>query len=601
MDVDMAIPATHGEPDPGHENESQAALHRILSVSLEPIGLARKFDIILDILFDISWLHIERKGAVFLADPGTACLYMVSNRFLGPSLCDQCAQVPYGHCLCGRAAASGMVVFRSHLDHDHETTYDGIADHGHYCQPILANGALLGVLNLYVAPGHAERRDERGFLQSVADTLAGIIERERVEEERERLITVVEDSPDYVGITDIHCRPLYFNRTIRELLGCQGMGEGSEVCRIDDLFVDWSARLVREEGIPTALTVGVWKGETSIRRADGSELPVSQVILAPQDEDNQPRFLATVCRDISDRKQVEVTLQTLALHEQHFANAVINSLPGIFFTLTQSGHLARWNENMERNLGYPAERLATMSLLDLVDGIDAARMQQAVEQADHGHAVTLEVRLRTVSGMPIPYLVSTTTINSSYGGGMAVVGVGFDISDRKALEMELVRQASVDYLTGAYNRRKFMAFLDFECAKVHRYGRPLALFMFDIDRFKAVNDVFGHDIGDRVLCEVVRRAQGCARKSDLFARWGGEEFAVLVSESTAEQAVQLAEKMRAALKEAPIDMAGSVTASFGVAEYRSGESVDDLIKRADGALFLAKRLGRDRVEVSAPV
>ena len=590
--------APNAESDTGRdfERESQAALYRILSVSLEPIGLTRKFDAILDILFGISWLGIEHKGAVFLTDRRGDRLLMVSSRSLNPVLADLCAEVPYGRCLCGKAAATRTMVFRDHLNHEHDTLYDGIADHGHYCQPIMANGLLLGVLNLYVPAGYAERRDERAFLQSVADTLAGAIERERIDEERQRLILVVEESPDFIGIADIGGRPLYFNRAARELLGCRDAAD-ADACSIDGMFVDASARRVADEGIPMAWASGQWRGETSVRRADGSELPVSQTILAPPDETSRPRFVASICHDISDRKKVEQTLQTLALHEQQFANAIINSLPGIFFTLNEAGRICRWNVNMERNLGYPAERLAQMTLLDLVDEVDAVRIQQAVEQADAGCGVTLEVGLRTVGGIPVAYLVSTTVIGASYGGGMSVVGVGFDISERKALELELERQASVDYLTGAYNRRKFAAFLNHECARALRYGRPFAVVMFDIDHFKAVNDTYGHDIGDRVLCEVVRRARGCVRKSDVFARWGGEEFVVLLPESQLDQAAQLAEKMRVALGESAMAVAGQVTASFGVVEYRPAEPLHDMTKRLDEALYRAKERGRDCVEV----
>jgi diguanylate cyclase (GGDEF)-like protein len=237
-----------------------------------------------------------------------------------------------------------------------------------------------------------------------------------------------------------------------------------------------------------------------------------------------------------------------------------------------------------------------MQLRDLVDEVDAVRLQQAVEQADEGRTVTLEVQLKTIDGILVHYLVSTTAISRSHGGGMAVVGVGFDITDRKELETELERQASIDYLTGAYNRRKLLTFLKIECARVLRYGRSLALLMFDIDHFKSINDTHGHDVGDRVLCEIVRRAQACLRQSDVFARWGGEEFSVLVPESKIESAALLAEKLRIAVRQTPIDIAGTVTASFGVVEYRNSESVDELIRRADQALYRAKSGGRDRVD-----
>jgi len=134
-------------------------------------------------LFNISWLDFEHKGSVFLVDTNHNGLKLVAKRHLSPILHKKCAFVPMGQCLCGQAAEQQKLIFHNHLDEDHATRFDGISDHGHYCQPIRSNQGLLGVLNLYVAAGHQKTETEAKFLGAVADTLAGLIHREYAEQE----------------------------------------------------------------------------------------------------------------------------------------------------------------------------------------------------------------------------------------------------------------------------------------------------------------------------------------------------------------------------------------------------------------------------------
>jgi len=140
-----------------------------------------------------------------------------------------------------------------------------------------------------------------------------------------------------------------------------------------------------------------------------------------------------------------------------------------------------------------------------------------------------------------------------------------------------------------------------EVARAERMDRPLTLALLDVDRFKAVNDAHGHESGDKALIEIARAIQSGIRDYDICGRWGGEEFMIIMLEIGTADAVVVVERVRKAI--AGLDLkAGDVllalSASFGIAERRPGESVADVIKRADAAMFDAKRGGRDRYEVA---
>ncbi|MBI5104203.1 MAG: GGDEF domain-containing protein [Solirubrobacterales bacterium] len=156
--------------------------------------------------------------------------------------------------------------------------------------------------------------------------------------------------------------------------------------------------------------------------------------------------------------------------------------------------------------------------------------------------------------------------------------------------------ATRDPLTGALNRRAFARALDDELARCRRHGGSCALAVLDVDHFKSVNDRYGHASGDDVLRGLAELVASMTRRTDAFARLGGEEFAVLLVESDAEGARAYAETLRAAIEAAPIPPVGTVTVSVGVAEAASGDvSADALLRSADRALYAAKAAGRNQV------
>ncbi|GAB4438747.1 MAG: hypothetical protein OHK0040_10260 [bacterium] len=169
-------------------------------------------------------------------------------------------------------------------------------------------------------------------------------------------------------------------------------------------------------------------------------------------------------------------------------------------------------------------------------------------------------------------------------------------TNEELLKMQSVLKdlAIKDPLTGVYNRLKLNEILNYEISYTKRHKDPLSLIMFDIDLFKMVNDQFGHQKGDEVLIKMAEIASTNLRKTDFLFRYGGEEFCIIVKKTNGEGALLVAERIRKKIEATDFGIPKQITASFGIAEYIDGESAEGFIKRADDALYIAKKSGRNR-------
>nr|WP_320192473.1 cache domain-containing protein [uncultured Desulfobacter sp.] len=211
---------------------------------------------------------------------------------------------------------------------------------------------------------------------------------------------------------------------------------------------------------------------------------------------------------------------------------------------------------------------------------------------------------RTIRNFIYFILISTVcflVLGYIFSKGIHRIFLGYKaIQEAQQHELEQVNaqlkiQSITDTLTSLFNKGYFNDHLEIEIARSLRHGSALSLVVFDIDKFKQINDRFGHLAGDDVLKKLALLCQNNIRASDIFARWGGEEFVVLSPESDKNRTIVFAEKLRRLIEEYSFSIPLQVTCSFGVTEYREGESVDSFIHRADQALYTAKEEGRNKV------
>lgn len=167
----------------------------------------------------------------------------------------------------------------------------------------------------------------------------------------------------------------------------------------------------------------------------------------------------------------------------------------------------------------------------------------------------------------------------------------------KTAHDEMKKIAMTDTLTGIHNRYAFFTIMEIEHEKNNRYESKSSLIMFDLDYFKTINDTYGHDVGDIALIDVVKKVGECLRKSDTFGRIGGDEFMILLPHTEISEAVEIAERIRSFVSEHTFDPVSKMTVSMGVVQYSVDESIESFVKRVDMALYRAKELGRNRIEI----
>jgi len=238
-----------------------------------------------------------------------------------------------------------------------------------------------------------------------------------------------------------------------------------------------------------------------------------------------------------------------------------------------------------------------------------------------------EIQQYHKNGTIVDVEISTRIVTNHDTGYFDIIGVSRDISDRKSLQRKLDHEINeiiqklkkseseyrriaqqleeknermntlvlFDNLTGIHNRYYFIERIHEELDRSNRYKMNLSLAIFDLDHFKKVNDRWGHDVGDQVLKNVAQIAFAHIRKPDILCRWGGEEFAILMTHTPLPLALKTAERIRNNLAEYNHPIVGKVTASFGVSEYLEKESYEEWFKRADQSLYRAKEKGRNCV------
>ncbi len=273
------------------------------------------------------------------------------------------------------------------------------------------------------------------------------------------------------------------------------------------------------------------------------------------------------------------------------------------YTISPDGHIGDWNHSLERYGGWlPADVAGrTIEMFFPHDDPHRPNVAQLLDEVRRVGSVETNGWRNKRDGSRLWASSVVTALPDESGTVRGFVVVSRDITERKRLDDRLERLATVDPLTGAYNRRAGDAVLATEFTRRERLGAPFALLMVDIDDFKSINDRYGHHAGDTVLRTLVKTFRAALRAVDVIVRWGGEEFLIVLPGSDAAAGMGAANRMRAAAAAMGVPAEdGSViacTISIGVA-IPAGDSATDLLHRADGALYAAKAAGRNRVELA---
>ncbi len=306
-------------------------------------------------------------------------------------------------------------------------------------------------------------------------------------------------------------------------------------------------------------------------------------------------FVAAMVSRIAEKMDM---LSNQLLVEKEKAKLLNESIQDIIGRVDADGIVRYISPSVEKLLGYTVSERTNRSIYELIHPDDREIVKKNFLAAvTAGAPVSLEFRCVTKDGSYPWFEALLNPIVSEYFKKTMFMFSCRDMSRHKADEEVINNVAVTDPLTGLKNRRFLDAVLEKEMARANRYNLKMSVIMIDLDHFKLVNDTYGHPVGDQVLIRTAEITKYSLRRSDVIARLGGEEFIILLPETDVFGAFIVAEKIRKALEAEEHPVAGRITASFGIAERYRDESINDLYKRVDDALYLAKERGRNRVAV----
>lgn len=450
-----------------------------------------------------------------------------------------------------------------------------------------------------------------------------ITERKRLEKElrnTDKLFRgIVENANDIIYVLDLQGCFIYASSNIQSTLGwCPADLSGTDfrplihpqdMDRCQAAFASVITEGKRLTGI-----------EYRIRKADGNWGWQYSNVGPRFDDSEHISGLICVGRDIDFRKKVE---DQLYISEARY-RLLSDHAHDVIWSINPNGIITYVSPSVELVRGYTPEEAMCQPLEQILTpgsiALNLAYFGEMLADVAAGRKPKPfrgQMEYICKDGSTYWCDVMATPILAEDGSLVELLGVSRDISEHKRNEAELKkakegtealnlaleaaneqlnRIATTDPLTGLWNRRYFEDRASHEMSIAIRYNHPLSVLIFDIDHFKMVNDTHGHLVGDLVLGELSKQALQQIRATDLPCRWGGEEFVILMPNTNSEDAVAVAEKLRATFAVNQIKGVGAVTASFGVATFRVNESLDQWIGRADRALYTAKQSGRNAVK-----
>jgi diguanylate cyclase (GGDEF)-like protein/PAS domain S-box-containing protein len=310
--------------------------------------------------------------------------------------------------------------------------------------------------------------------------------------------------------------------------------------------------------------------------------------------------LVVVRQLLAVRENVRLLAETTLRQNEARFRALVQHSSDVIIVVRPDGAIRFMSPSARRVLRYEPRAVEGRPIADLLhtDDVEQARSFIAESARTDGVGVPVEWRFRQPDGSSLhAEIIATNLLDEPTVRG--IVLNTRDVSERKRLEQQLLHQAFHDPLTGLANRALFRDRVSHALTLARRHGHALTVLFLDLDDFKNVNDSLGHEVGDRLLIAVAERFRSCTRVTDTVARFGGDEFAILLEERASKDTGTLVERLREAM-EPPFLLGGNevyVHSSIGIATASGADTADDLLRNADVAMYAAKRAGKGRSEV----
>jgi diguanylate cyclase (GGDEF)-like protein/PAS domain S-box-containing protein len=420
-------------------------------------------------------------------------------------------------------------------------------------------------------------------------------------ESADLLREILDRAPIGIFLRDVRGRVLLVNRVYAQLNGwdpADVIGHHS-----DEFFPPLEARRIREADREVLASRRTRESEHTIQTTAGPRL-LQMVTFRLTDLGGASYAVCGIATDITaDRSAKEAMADAIAQRD-----AIVDGALDAIVGMDAHGVVTRFNPAAERTFGWAASDIVGLRLVETLvpEHLRAPHLQAVAHHLQTGEYTILGRRIevpalrRNGTTMPVELSIQRTDTR----GEPAFTAFMRDITERQEFEQALQHVADHDLLTDLVNRRRFTQALAERLAEGQSQepGDPASLLVLDIDHFKHVNDLYGHQAGDECLAEVAARLGARLRDSDVLARIGGDEFAILLPHTAQHDAARLAQQLVDSVRDQPMLVAGHplrVTISIGVTELPDGlpATLQDVMANADYALYEAKETGRDRVSV----
>lgn len=498
------------------------------------------------------------------------------------------------------------IIFPDNMKHEEEFLLSRLRNGEHinqYDTKRITKSRLTLNVSVTLSPIYGDQGKVVAISKIIRDITSRIERETLLRNSEERFRTILENAPIGMAIVLLDGRFEQVNQELCEIVGyskdeLQGL-TFQQITFPGDLDSDLESMNRLLEGSTSSYSM-----EKRYVRKGGGQIWVQLTGSLVRSAAGLPEYFIAQVQDISSKKHQQEYLKSLT---QRLSLAVKAGHIGVWEWELDSGKLT-WDEQMYAIYGIPEQSpVVYANWRDAVLPEDRAQAEGVLANSVRNKKTSVNqfrimhpiLGLRHIEAAEEVVLDADKKVFS-------VVGVNQDVTERKHLEDSLrLREAEVtqlsliDPLTGLANRRKLDDHLRREVSRVERSGGRLAVIFADLDHFKGINDRFGHEVGDSVLKSFSRLINSQIRPADLAARFGGEEFVILLPDASAKDAVALAERIRSALERttmAPLTV--KVTASFGVSELRKGQSIAELLRSADKDLYVAKASGRNQTVCS---